>query len=127
MDVNQVRFGMNSVGANATSTKGKDAKAEEKANDEVKTSVAKEASPESVMSALSAMGSQNLAFVSVAPKKEVNPADYISPERASDIEAMMANFEVGVNEIVFALEDEFSGMLSDESKYALAASIFEKQ
>ena len=42
----------------------------------------------------------------------------------ADIEAMMADFEIGVNQIVDVLEDEFPGMLSDEKKFDLAAELF---
>ena len=96
----------------------------EKSQNEAKANVASEKNPDGVMSALNIAGMQNMAQINVAAKKEVNPADHLSADRMADIEAMMADFELGVNQIADALEDEFPGMLSDEKKMALAAQIF---
>ena len=126
MDVNQVRFGNYSIGNHQAQTKKENKELDEKSKQEVKTGKGSEKSPEGVMDALSIAGMQNMAQVNIVAKKEVNPTDYLSNERVADIEAMMADFELGVNQIADVLEDEFPGMLSDEKKLALAAQIFEQ-
>ena len=124
MDVNQVRFGNYSIGNHQAQTKKDNKELGENSKQEVQASLVSEKSPEGVMDALNIAGMQNFAQVNIVGKKEVNPADYLSNDRMSDIEAMMADFELGVDQIVDVLEDEFPGMLSDEKKLALAAQIF---
>ena len=124
MDINQVRFGNYSIGNHQASSKNDENKLGEKSQNEAKANVASEKNPDGVRSALNIAGVQNMAQINVAAKKEVNPAAHLSADRMADIEAMMADFELGVNQIADALEDEFPGMLSDEKKMALAAQIF---
>ena len=54
----------------------------------------------------------------------INPSDYLSDERISDIEAMMAEFDSGVESYANTIEAEFPGMFDEASKNALAAQIF---
>jgi hypothetical protein len=127
MDINQVRFGNYSIGNHQAGSKKEDNKLGEKAQSEAKAKAVSEKNPDGVMNALNIAGLQNMAQVNVVSKKEVNPADHLSADRMEDIEAMMANFELGVNQIADVLEDEFPGMLSDEKKMALAAQIFAQE
>ena len=78
---------------------------------------------EGFFKASSALGMQNMAFVSKTDKIP-NPSDYLSDERISDIEAMMAGFETGVESYANTIEAEFPGMFDEASKNALAAQIF---
>lgn len=78
---------------------------------------------ESYFSALGMVGAQNMAFISKTDKVP-NPSDYLSDERISDIEAAMAEFESGVDEIANTIEAEFPGMFAADQKNALAAEIF---
>ena len=74
-------------------------------------------------SALGMVGAQNMAFISKTDKVP-NPSDYLSDERISDIEAMMAEFDSGVESYANTIEAEFPGMFDEASKNALAAQIF---
>ena len=60
-------------------------------------------------------------------RKEVNPNDYLSEERISDIEAMMAEFDNGVNAVANTIEAEFPGMFAQAQKNALAARVFAQE
>ena len=73
--------------------------------------------------ALGMVGAQNMAFISKTDKVP-NPSDYLSDERISDIEAMMAEFDFGVESYANTIEAEFPGMFDEASKNALAAQIF---
>ena len=124
MDVNQVRFGSYSIG---NPQGGSPKKSEEKASEtqtQNQAQTTSSANPSEVMNALGLAGMQNLAFISKAGAKEVNPADYLDEGRISDIEAMMAEFETGVDAIGNQIEAEFPGMFSVANRNALAASIY---
>jgi len=124
MDVNQVRFGNYSIG---NPKGGSPRKSEENTNEtqaQTQAQLTSSANPKDVMDALGLAGMQNLAFVSKAEAKEINPSDYLSEERISDIEAMMAEFEAGVETAANTIEAEFPGMFSAEQKNTLGAQIF---
>lgn len=54
----------------------------------------------------------------------INPSDYLSQDRINDIEAAMAEFESGVDEIANTIEAEFPEMFATDQKNALAAEIY---
>ena len=125
MDVNQVRFGNYSLSASQSGVnnkKNEDASKTQTQNLEIQTKSTADANE--VMNALGLAGMQNLAFVSKAETKEVNPADYLDERRSSDIEAMMAEFEAGVGQVAETIEAEFPGMFAPDQINALAAEIF---
>ena len=124
MDINQVKFGSYTIG----NPKGGAAKKSESEASETQTqnqhSDAKQVNPEAMFNALNIAGMQNMIQINKPGIKEVNPADYLSQDRISDIEAMMAGFEAGVDEIANTIEIEFPGMFAPDQRNALAASIY---
>ena len=127
-EINNVRFGNYSIG---NSQNGK-AKAKEGQVNEGLTNSAQEQNqstynPDSLLTAMGNMGAYNLININKADTKAVNPSDYLSEDRISDIEAMMAEFEAGVNEIAQSIEEEFPGMFEPAQKNALAAGIFAQE
>ena len=123
MDINQVRFGGFSIGANKGNAKSEDTKKEEtKAS--VGGEVRKDVEPDVFFETLDNLAVQGQLQVSQTGKKEINPADYLSQDRIADIEAMMGEFENGVDTVANTIESEFPGFFSAETKNALAAGIF---
>lgn len=124
MDVNQVRFSGYSIN-------GFKPESEKNAKDETRTTnTANEAktsfySADDVLEALTAQGLYNKAQI-IQPK-EINPADYLNPERISDIEAAMAEFENGAARMALAIESEFPEMLTKAETNALAARMFAQE
>ena len=123
MEVNQVRFGNYTIG-NSTPKKPKkeQQKAEEKTATKANESV-KSADGEEVLNAMNIAGIQNKPQINLISRKEVEPSKFLSDDRISDIEAMMIEFESGVNDIANAIGHEFPDM-SNANKNALAARIF---
>lgn len=123
MDVNQVRFGSYSIG---NPQGGAPKKSEEQVNEQTQnqTQTTSSANPNEVMNALGMQGMQNIAFISKPEAQSINPTDYLDEERISNIEAMMAEFEAGVDVIGNQIEAEFPGMFSIANRNALAAEIF---
>ena len=118
-----VKFGDYSIGAKSSGTKDsklKDENAKPLTSEEAQTA---NVNPEKVLDTLNVQGTYNRAQIVKADKKEVNPADYLSEERITDIEAMMGKFDDGVGAIAGKIKAEFP-MLSDKSAYALAARLF---
>ena len=125
MEINQVKFGNYSIGTAANGTAKKNSKqAGETDAQTTQSQTSGKANPEGILDALGIAGMQNLAFISKSEVQAPNPSDFLSQERISDIEASMAEFEAGVNNIVNVLDGEFPGLFDDEQKYALAANIF---
>jgi hypothetical protein len=125
MDINKVVFGNFSLGAkNARPQKNeeKEAPVEEKSTSESKTLDATQ-----VLSALDAAGMQNKLKIAGPERKNVNPLEYLSEDRISDIEAMMGKFENGVNNIADVIENEFPGFFSTDAKNALAAKLYAQE
>ena len=83
--------------------------------------------PDSLLNAMGTMGAYNLININKADAKAVNPSDYLDDGRISDIEAMMAEFEAGVDEIALSIEEEFPDMFTQAQKNALAAGIFAQE
>ena len=126
MDVNQVRFGEYSIGNPRTGVK----KGDDKANDNKEFSAPLEnnntLNPENVLNAMNLAGMQNKAQINIT-QREINPSDFLSEERISDIEAMMAGFENGVNQVANVIDAEFPGTFTQAQKNSLAAAIFAKE
>ena len=126
MDINKVVFGNFSVGARQSEAKKSEKREEESAKANV-GSEAKNFDAEAVFDALNIAGLQNKAQIAHTEKKEVNPSDYLTEDRISDIEAMMGKFEDGVGKIADAIEAELPGFFAADAKNALAAKIFAQE
>ena len=125
MDINQVRFGSYSIGNQAKSgaKSGKEMREEvpmESKNEGLQNKI----SAEEMFNAMNIAGLHNKAQINIAAHKEVDPMQYLSEERISDIEAMMGEFESGVGNIANIIETEFPNVFADDQKNALAARIF---
>lgn len=127
MDVNQVRFGNYSIGNSRTNARKNEEKAEEKKPAETANVGVKGFNADEMFEAMNIAGLQNKAQISMISQKEINPKDFLSDERISDIEAMMAGFESGVNKVADIIEKEFPGLFAPEQKNALAANIFSQE
>ena len=129
MEINQVKFGNYSIGTSQSGAK----KNENREANDTQQNVNQQAfqannfDVEAMFSAMNIAGLQNKAQINKAETKAVNPSDYLSEDRISDIEAMMAEFDSGVNEIANTIEAEFPGVFADDKKYALAANIFAQE
>ena len=127
-EVNNVRFGNYSIG---NPQQGSQKKANEgqvgQESAQPQNQTQSTFDPNSVMSALGNMGAYNLISINKAEAQAVNPADYLSEERMSDIEAMMAEFEAGVDTIATSIEEEFPGVFAQDYKNALAAQIYAQE
>lgn len=125
MDVNQVRFGEYYIG---TSNRRSASKEREAQKEEQAPNMQAQAMPsgdrEDILNALNITGTQNLAFVSKTEVQAPNPADYLDEARISDIEAMMAEFDNGVNQVADIIEAEFPNMFAPDVKNSMAARIF---
>ena len=127
-EVNNVRLGDYSI---ANSQGGK-AKAEDgKSNENLANSTQQQTQssydPSNVLAAMDNMSAYNMISINKPEAQVVNPSDYLDDGRISDIEAMMAEFEAGVDEIALSIEDEFPGMFDEAQKNALAAGIFAQE
>ena len=91
-----------------------------------KQNQAKQMDVDGMFNAMNIAGLQNKAQINRAETKMVNPSDYLSEERISEIEAMMAEFDSGVNTVANTIEQEFPGVFADSQKFALAAQVFAK-
>ena len=127
MEVNQVRFGNYSIGnqasgflrnnkedASETQTQAQNQQVQNQQGFDI----------EGFFNAQNLAGLQNLAFISKSEVQMPNPADFLDDARINDIEAMMTEFEAGVNNIFSVLQEEFSGMIPEEKMYEFAASMF---
>lgn len=120
MDVNQVRFGNYSIGNSNSGAKKSEEKEEQKPQlNEKAESTAKNVNADELFSAMNTAALQNKAQVNFTAKKSVQ----LDSDRVADIEAMMAEFESGVNNIAGMIADEFPSM-SAKMRNDLAARIF---
>ena len=127
MEVNQIRLNNFTIGSKSSSTrKNEEGKTEEKVGKETNAQVSA-SKADDFFSALNIAGIQNKAQINMVSRKEVNPSDYLSNDRISDIEAMMAEFDNGVNAVANAIEAEFPGMFAPVQKNALAARVFAQE
>ena len=127
-EVNNVRFGNYSIG---NPQQGSQKKANEgqvgQESAQPQNQTQSTFDPSDVLSAMGNMGAYNLISINKAEAQSVNPADYLSEERMSDIEAMMAEFEAGVDTIATSIEEEFPGVFAQDYKNALAAQIYAQE
>ena len=126
MEVNQVRFGSYSIGNAGIGARKSEGKEKQEVKAEAKSEGMKnEVSAEEMFSAMNIAGLQNKARVNnVNTRAEVNPMDYLDENRIKDIEAMMGEFELGVNQVADVIEAEFPNTLSQQDKLALAAEVY---
>ena len=123
MEVNQVRFGNYTIG-NSTQEKSKKKQQEATENAETKQPESnKSVNREDVLSEMDFIALQNKPKVSSSATKDVNPSEFLDEGRISDIEAMMQEFENGVNAAAEVIGEEFPDM-SEANKNALAARLF---
>ena len=126
MEVNQVRFGNYSIGnPNARNPKGKQEPSEE-AQIRPSETETKSVDREDLLNAMDIIGLQNKPQINSAGATEVDPTEFLSEGRIADIEAMMAEFETGVNDVALAIGQEFPE-LSEASRNALAAKLFAQE
>lgn len=126
MEVNQIRLNNFTIGSKSSGLRRNE---EEKTEEKVfeKTAVVDESKTKELFNTLDITGIQNKAQMNLVARKEVNPSDYLSEERISDIEAMMAEFDNGVNAVANTIEAEFPGMFAQAQKNALAARVFAQE
>ena len=125
MEVNQVRFGNYSIGSkSAQAGRSGGAQKDESVKEEKKEQLNAQVEADNIFNALDIAGLQNKMQINAVSQKEVNPKNYLSEERIQDIEAMMGDFEAGVNSVANIIESEFPGVFANDAKNALAASIF---
>ena len=76
--------------------------------------------------AMNLAGSQFKAFISknTGVDSIEKATELLGEDRTSSIEAMMAEFENGVNDIADIIDEEFGDIFSTPEKNALAAKIF---
>ena len=118
MDVNQVRFGSYSIGSSQSGApRSTNKEASETQTPSVESQITSTVKADDMLGAMNIAGSYNMVSV----VKSVNPADYIDDQRASEIEAMMAGFDAGVEAAVDIINADFPGMFTDQEMYALAA------
>ena len=125
MDINQVKFGSYSIGNGSFGTNNKNDKPEQVQQPVANGEQVQSLNANEVYNAMHLMGLQNMSVISANPK-EIDPSKYIDEKRVSEIEAMMAEFDAGVEQTASILDEEFPGMLTEVEKYALAASIYER-
>ena len=126
MEVNQVRFGNYTVGNSGAKKQKKEQKPEEELQMQPSGENLKSVNRDDLLNAMNLVGLQNKPQINSAGLKEVNPADFLSGERVSDIEAMMAEFEAGVSAAAKVIGEEFPE-LSEANVNALAARIFAQE
>ena len=123
--VNNVRIGGYSIGNNPGASAKNNEKPEENLNANAGAINNKtDFDVDNMFSAMNISAMQNMLNINKAETKNVDPTKFLSEERISDIEAMMAEFEAGVSEAANMIEAEFPGMFSDEQKNALGAQVF---
>ena len=123
--VNNVRIGGYSIGNNSGASAKNNEKPEENLNANAGAINNKtDFDVDNMFSAMNISAMQNMLNINKAEAKNVDPTKFLSEERISDIEAMMAEFDSGVESYANTIEAEFPGMFDEASKNALAAQIF---
>ena len=126
MEINQVRFGNYTIGNSAPRNQNREQQPAEETAVQVSGENTKSVDRDDLLNAMDLVGLQNKPQVGSAGVKDVNPADFLSGDRISDIEAMMAEFESGVGAIEQVIMEEFPELSEAETK-ALAARIFAQE
>ena len=129
MEINQVKFGNYSIGTSQSGAKKNEKKEANNTQQNVnqQAAQAKSFDVEAMFNAMNIAGLQNKAQINKTEAKAVNPSDYLSEDRISDIEAMMAEFDSGVNDIANTIEAEFPNVFAQDKKFALAAKVFAQE
>ncbi len=120
--VNKIIIGDFSIGAKKSNAQKQEA--EKEAPKASVGSEEKRIDADALFNAMNIAGMQNKAQITRSESKVVNPADYLTEDRISDIEAMMGEFENGVGAIADVITDEFPGAMAEDAVNALAAKIF---
>ena len=123
MEVNQVRFGNYTIGNSTPKNKKGEKKPEQEAQPQIQQSQANSTNREDVLNAMDMIALQNKPQVNSTGVNSVDPTEFLNEERIADIEAMMAEFEAGVNAAAQVIGEEFPE-LSEANKNALAARFF---
>ena len=118
MGINNVRFVNFAVGDKNGGAQRQAAKEEVKQVEQQAAPQVAEKESKEFPASLDILGAQYKASINKVEPKE------LSPERVSDIEAMMAEFENGVNAVADTIDAEFPGFFAPDAKLALAAQIF---
>lgn len=127
MDVNQVKFGNYAIGSAGSGAKKSEGKEKEEVKQEASQQETAQAfNADDMFDAMNVQGLQNKAQINFVAKKDIDPVQFLGSERVADIEAMMAQFETGVNNVKNVIENEFPNAFSEASKNALAAEIYAK-
>ena len=123
---NRIGLGSQSIGnkpSTTTKNSGKEA-SETQQNAPAQQQNVQNFNEKDFFNALSFVSQQNMVQINRPEAQAVNPTEYLSEERISDIEAMMAEFDSGVSGVANTIEAEFPGVFDEASKNALAARIF---
>jgi len=130
MDVNRVRFGNYFIGNQSAGAKKNEKKEQQEAQLNLEDEkIQKQVDANSMFDAMNIASLQNKANISIKSKNAQMPdiSKYVSDESAARIEAMMGDFENGVNFTKSILENEFPNILSENQKNSLAAKIFAQE
>lgn len=123
MDINQVKFGNFSIGSSRAQAKKEEQKEEIKSTPKAPQENT-EVDADKIFEAMSLDGLYFQNQIKKTQQKEVNPLDYLSQDRIDDIEAMMAEFESGVQEIASVINGEFGSSLPQDKANEIAAKIY---
>ena len=127
-EVGNVKFGNYSIGnSQSGNAKGSEGQVDTNTANLAQQQTQSSYDPSNVLAAMDNMSAYNMISINKPEAQVVNPSDYLDDGRISDIEAMMAEFEAGVDEIALSIEDEFPGMFDEAQKNALAAGIFAQE
>ena len=126
MEVNQVRFGNYTIGNSNARNPKKEQKPEEEVQTQPSAQDVKSVNRDDLLNAMNMVGLQNKPNINSRGMTDIDPSEFLSEERTTDIEAMMAEFETGVNRIADAIGKEFPE-LSEANRNALAARIFAQE
>ena len=126
MEVNQVRFGNYTIGNPPQRQPRGEEKPAEESQAAVPQAESKSVNRDDLLDAMNMAGLHNMPQITSVGAKEVNPAEFLDEGRIADIEAMMAEFETGVDEVADAIGEEFPE-LSEANRSALAAMIFARE
>lgn len=120
----QSSFGSSSTGG-ASGVGGRHASNREASSNDTQRQAS---NSEDVMIALELQGVQNLAYIKSMGKMDITTpeaaASYLGEEEVDNIEAMMAEFENGVDMYRDMIDDEFGDSLSEAERNALAAQVY---
>ncbi len=117
--VNQAIFGNSYSIGNSSAKQSKNSAASEESKASEAKSAQQNYNPEDVLNAMNITGLQNKIHVNSTSKE-------LDADRVASIEAMMEEFDNGVNEVSEFIAGEFPG-LSEADRNALAAAVFARE